>query len=134
MDDNEDISHRRGAFIGQENNVLCYFNTRNSHTKYRLFQSYCTRFYGCELWCMLDDEVQGLCTAWRKSIRKIWELPYRTHSYLLTLSCCCLPLFDQLSIRSLNFVQRCLAHERLLNLFLTIALSMVVAIPVLVRT
>jgi len=38
MDDTEDISHTRGAFIGQVNNALCYFNTPNSHTKYRLFQ------------------------------------------------------------------------------------------------
>jgi len=127
-------SIRTSAFIGQVNNVLCYFNTLNSHTKYRLFQSYSTSFYGCELWCLLDDEVQSLCTAWRKSIRKIWEQPYRTHSYLLPLLCCSLPLFDQLCIRSLNFVQRCLAHDSdVVNLFLTIVLSMVVAILVLVR-
>ena len=63
MDDTEDISHRRGAFIGQVNIVLCNFNTLNSHIKYRLFQSYCTSLYGCELWCLLDDKVQGLCTA-----------------------------------------------------------------------
>ena len=135
-DDIDDISHRRGAFIGEVNNVLCYFITVNSHTKYRLFQSYCTSFYGCELWCLLDDEVQSLCTAWRKSIRKIWEQPYRTHSYLLPLLCCSLPLFDQLCIhvRSLNFVQRCLAHDSdVVNLFLTIVLSMVVAILILVR-
>jgi len=71
MDDTGDISRRWGVFIVQVNNVLCYLNTLNSHTKYRLFQSYCTSFYGCELWCLLDDEVQGLCIAWRKSIRKI---------------------------------------------------------------
>jgi len=78
---------------------------------YRLFQSYCTRFYGCELWSLLDAEVQGLCIAWRNSIRKIWELPYQTHSYLLPLLCRCLPIFDQFCMRSLNFVQRCLAHD-----------------------
>jgi len=39
MDDTEDISHRRGPFIGQVNNVLCNLNTLNSHTKYRLFRS-----------------------------------------------------------------------------------------------
>jgi len=56
----------------------------------RLLQSCCTSLCGCELWC-LSDEVQGLCTAWRKSIRKIWELPYRTHCYLLPLLCRSLP-------------------------------------------
>jgi len=90
---------------------LCYCNTLNSHTKCRLFQSYCTRFYGCELWCLLDNEVQGLCIAWRNSIRKIWELLYRTHCYLLPLLCHSVPIFDQICIRTLNFVQRCLSHD-----------------------
>jgi len=55
---------------------------------------HCTSFYGCELWCLLDDEVQGLCTARRKSIRKILELPYLTHCYLLPLLCRSFPIFD----------------------------------------
>jgi len=46
-----------------------------------------------------------------KSIRKIWELPYRTHSYLLPLLCRSLSIFDHFCMRSLNFVQRCLAHD-----------------------
>jgi len=61
MDNNENVSHRQSAFIGQVNNVLCYFNILNSHTKYRLFRSYCTSFCGGELWCLSDDEVQGAC-------------------------------------------------------------------------
>jgi len=38
-------------------------------------------------------------------------LPYRTHSYLLPLLCRSLPIFDQFCMHSLNFVQRCLAHD-----------------------
>jgi len=34
MDDTEDISHRRDAFIGQVNTVLCYFNTLNSYSNH----------------------------------------------------------------------------------------------------
>ena len=45
MDDADDICHRQGTFIGHVNNVLCYFSALNSHTKCRLFQSYCTSFY-----------------------------------------------------------------------------------------
>ena len=134
MDDTEDISHRRGAIIGQVNNVLCYFSTLNSHTKYRLFQSYCTSFYGCELWCLLDDEVQGLCTAWRKSIRKIWEC----HIEHTAIFCLCYAVVI-LYLTSYAYVHLTLYKDvlpiiqMLLNLFLTIALSMVVAILVLVR-
>jgi len=46
------------------------------------------------------------------SIRKIRELPYRTHCHLLPLLWCrSLPIFDQLCVRSLNFVHRCLSHD-----------------------
>ena len=37
-----DISQRRCDFIGQVNNVLCYFQKLSSAVMYKLFQSYCT--------------------------------------------------------------------------------------------
>ena len=33
LDDADDISHGQGTFIGQVNNVLCYFSALNSLTK-----------------------------------------------------------------------------------------------------
>ena len=111
MDDDDDICHRKGTFIGQVNNVLCYLSTLNSPTKCRLFQSYCTSFHGCELWRLTDTGVQDFCTAWRKGVRKIWKLPYRTHRYLLPLLCHCLPIFDAMCARSLNFIYRCISHD-----------------------
>jgi len=41
----------------------------------------------------------------------IWNLPYTTHCYLLPLICQCLPLFDELSRRSINFARSCVSHE-----------------------
>ena len=119
MDDSDDICHRRGTFIGQVNNVLCYFSALNSPTKYRLFQSYCTSFYGCELWRLSDIRVQDFCTAWRKSVRKIWKLPFSTHCYLLPLLCQCLPVYDEICARSLNFIYRCVSHDSELIRFIS---------------
>jgi len=82
INDGDDICHRRGTFIWQVNNVLCYFSALNSPTKCKLFQSYCTSFHGCELWRLSDFGVQYFCTSWRKSVRKIWKLPYSTHCHL----------------------------------------------------
>ena len=50
--DDEDIVRRRGDFIGQVNNVICYFRELNSFVRNNLFRSYCTSFYGCELWSL----------------------------------------------------------------------------------
>ena len=48
MEDSSDIIGRRNDFVGQVNNLLCYFRKLTSCVKNRLFRSYCTSFYGCE--------------------------------------------------------------------------------------
>jgi hypothetical protein len=34
--DREDIADKRGAFVGQGNNVICYFNKLGSHVRQQL--------------------------------------------------------------------------------------------------
>lgn len=91
--------------------MLCFFRKLSSHVKFKLFCSYCTSFYGCELWSLNSNYIEDLCVAWRKSIRLIWNLPPLTHCYLLPLICRCLPIFDEICRRSLNFVRACVKHE-----------------------
>jgi hypothetical protein len=106
--DDEDIAGRCGSFIGQFNNVLCYFKHLDSNVKYKLFTSYCTSFYGSELWLLANNNIDNILINWRKGLRRIWELPPQTHSYLLPLVSRCRPLFDELCRRSLNFIRSCL--------------------------
>ncbi len=109
--DELDIISRKNAFVGQANNMLCYFRKLTSRVKYKLFQSYCTSFYGCELWSLATSELQDICTAWRKAVRSVWNLPQTTHCYLLPLICDCLPVFDEICRRSINFARDCISHE-----------------------
>jgi len=46
--DKLDIMSRRGNFIGQVNNAICWFNRLDCYTKTRLLKSYGFSFYGCE--------------------------------------------------------------------------------------
>jgi len=91
--------------------MLCYFRKLSSDVKYRLFRSYCTNFYGCELWSLASSNIEDFCTSWRKCVRSVWNLPQSTHCYLLPLICHCLPVFDEICRRSINFVRACLSHE-----------------------
>ena len=70
-----------------------------------------TSFYGCELWSLTTSELQDFCTAWRKAVRSVWNLPQTTHCYLLPLICDCLPVFDEICRRSINFARDCILHE-----------------------
>ena len=60
LTDSVDILRRRNDFVGQVNNVLCYFCKLTSDVKNKLFQSYCTSLYGCELWLLTSGEIDDL--------------------------------------------------------------------------
>jgi hypothetical protein len=91
LTDNDDIVKRRNDFVRQANNVLCFFCKLKSCVKYKLFQSYCVSLYGCELWLLSNDSIKDLCVSWRKSVRRIWGLPYDSHCFVLPLLSQCLP-------------------------------------------
>ena len=57
LDDENDIIRAQGQFVGQVNNVLCYFRQLDCFVKYRLSRSFCTAFYGCELWHMRNRKL-----------------------------------------------------------------------------
>jgi len=118
LTDSGDVLKRRNDFIGQVNNMLCYFRKLTSCVKNKLFKSYCTSLYGCELWLLSTGEIDDLCVAWRKGLRRVWELPTKSHSYLLQILSQCLPLFDEISRRSINFIRFCATHESSLVSFI----------------
>ena len=111
LDDSPAIINRQCSFIGQVNSVLCFFGKLSSKVKIRLFRSYCTSFYGCELWNLSCAQLADLCAKWRKSVRRVLNLPLQTHCYLLLLLCQCLPVYDEICGRTMNFVRSCLYHQ-----------------------
>jgi len=79
--------------------------------KYRLSKSFCGAMYhGCELWHLDDCKISDFCIAWRKALRRIWNVPYNTHCELVYCLCNDLPVFDKICKRSLRFIAACLSH------------------------
>ena len=111
FNDDDDLFDKRASFIGQANNVICYFNKLRSNVKYRLFESYCTSYFGCELWRLDHPVMQQFSTAWRRAIRRVWSLPFTTHSNLLPIVCNGLHFHDDIYRRFVNFVIHCLNHD-----------------------
>ena len=114
LSDQEEILHKRCTFIGQVNNVLCYFPTLAADVRYKLFSSYCISIFGCELW-----NINTFCTTWRTGLRRIWNLPSTTHCDLLHLLSDDLPIFDELCRRCSMFIYKCFFHSSSLVKFVT---------------
>jgi hypothetical protein len=107
FNDSDDIKYRRNCFIGQANNVLCFFNKLDLLVKLKLFKSYCSSMYGCELWDLNNRSVEDFCIAWRKALRRIFNIPHHSHSFLLPILSDTIPIFDELCKRSARFITSC---------------------------
>ena len=62
--------------------------------------------YGCQLWDFSGKHVELFYTAWRKAIRKVWRLPYRSHCHLPHLICNDMDIEVQLHKRFLKFLHK----------------------------
>ena len=68
------------------NNLLSEFSFSESTTLSRLFSSYCMNVYWRSLWRYNNyNNLERFCISWRKAIRKLWKIPYRTHNALVHL-------------------------------------------------
>ena len=71
--------------------------------KYKLFQSYCMSIYGCVLWNISGKYIERFYVTWRKCIRRLLKLPYKTHSSYLPCIVDDLPVEIQIHKRFLTF-------------------------------
>ena len=54
------------------------------------------------------SSIEELDTAWRKGLRWLLDLPYRTHNVMLAPLCSMLPLDYELMCRCAKFMNNCL--------------------------
>jgi hypothetical protein len=108
LNDYDDVIHRRNCFIGQSNNVLCFFGKLDLSVRIKLFKICCSSMYSCELWSLIDNVTDEFCTAWRRVLRRVLNLPYAAHCYLLPLLTDILPAFIEICRRSAQFILSCL--------------------------
>jgi len=72
---------------------------------------------GCDLWLLYNPNVEDLCVAWRRSMRKIWQCFQQAHCFLLHSMSGSLPVFDVLCRWSMSFVRSCISLDSYLIRF-----------------
>ena len=125
LSDDKDIMHQTSMYNRKANAVLLHFKHIGGDLRVKIVQSYCSSFYGSQIWDLSIKFIDRLSISWRKSIRKALNIPVRTHSVYLPLICECLPLNVQLELRvmkffmndlnSMNNTFRCLCNQACMN-------------------
>ena len=86
------------------NRIIAQFGYMQLPVKCKLFNSYCSVFYGSSLWDLSSAHVSSFCNAWNKAVRILCRLPYCTHNVLLPHIVNTLSMQDQLILRSTKFI------------------------------
>jgi hypothetical protein len=113
LSDSSDIICQVSKFNSKCNAVLSDFKSLNSDHRYQLLLTYCTSFYGSQLWVSpsSNQALELLYRSWRCAIRKAFSLPYRTHNCLLPHIYENISLECQLHIRQMKFVHTCINNS-----------------------
>ena len=110
----DSISNATSDLNRRTNLLLSRFSFCSPNVRYRLFKSHCVIAYGSQLWDFDDPVIADYYTAWRKCVRRIWGLPYRTHCDLLPDICDDRDIEIQLLTRSVKFLKSASASRNLI--------------------
>ena len=67
----------------------------------KLFKIYCCSFYGSQMWKINSLYFKNVCICWNKAVRRILNVPYTTHTWMLG------PILNQTHI-STQLIKRCI--------------------------
>ncbi len=93
------------AFNAKVNMVKSHFHHIDSDGLYQIFKTYCMPLYGSQLWDYDNQFIDKFYIAWRKAIRKLFDLPNMTHCNLLPYICDDVAPNMQLYRRVISFVK-----------------------------
>ena len=83
LKDDMDIQLKHGQFNGVVSSLCAKFRGILQDVASKLFYSYCCSFNGCQLWDLFSNYIEDIYVAWQIAIRRIFNLLYNTHRYLL---------------------------------------------------
>ena len=79
----KEISKKRSEFIGRVNGLLGTLKSVQVKSLMKVFQSQCCYYYGVEAWNLRNPDVNKFHTAFNRGVRRLLQLPPRTHTRLL---------------------------------------------------
>jgi hypothetical protein len=91
--------------------ILCNSSQVDLSVRNMLFELYCSSHNGAELLDHINRKIEDYCLAWRKSLCKVWMLPFNLSSSNVALVSSTIRLLIELCRRVTNFIYSCLHCE-----------------------
>ena len=110
----KDIDIKKGKFIGCVNNITTEFQFAHPVAKVKLLQIYGSSFYGSNLWDYYSPSSDKLYKTWNIALRKLFNLPARSHTRYLDVICNVRHIRFSLKVRFLSFIQSLFQSSNLL--------------------
>ena len=72
----------------------------------KIFKTQCAHLYGAETWSLADKNVPLIFTAINRCVRRVFDLPYRTHRRYLPIFARCMPYEEQVMRRARKLISK----------------------------
>ena len=106
LSEEAEIKYKTNDFIGRCNSLVANFKCIDRSTASNIFRSQCCHFYGCQSWALKSKYVDKFDVIWRKSVRKLWNLPNIARSVLLPELVDMRPVSEQAASRFANMYNK----------------------------
>ena len=104
-----DCSMKKGKFVTKVHTLLQEFFFVPAEVMLKLIKIYATSFYSSSLWDLSSVESEKISTSWNKTVRMVFNLPYKTHNYLIE------EISDSLHVKTMLWSRFVQFHESLIN-------------------
>ena len=71
------------SFYQKSNHIITNYSMLDSFSRCKLRTSFCMSLYGSELWNYNSRYIEEFFVPWRKTMRKLFRLPYKTQNYIV---------------------------------------------------
>ena len=125
LDDRPDIVRVVKEMNCKANSILCTFKWADPFIKCFLVKSYCMSLYGSVLWSISSPSLKIIEVSLNKLIRKIWSLPYNSHTGIVHCVAQLPTISNILYKRSLSLFSRAMPSSHLVQSIFVRAMKMI---------
>ena len=115
LSDTPDINLKLRDMVKKANYLFATFPSSSPLVMTRLFQCYCLSLHGSCLWSLFSPAVHDIEVAFNKILRKIWHLPYRSHTAIVHLVARLQSLYNSVYRRSNSLLHAAIKCQSVLT-------------------